>query len=103
MAPWSAVASARRRDALDEFVSESTLQRVGAADARASRVDPLPKVEPLEVCLEPIEVIWKQATNVPTTPEPSAKVQFWPMLAAALVAFGVSLLAVATITKYAHF
>jgi len=95
--------SARRRDALDEFVSESTLQRVGAAHARASRVHPLPKVEPLEVCLEPIEVIWKQATNVPTTSEPSAKVQFWPMLAAALVAFGVSLLAVATITKYAHF
>ena len=85
--------------ALDEFLSESAIQRVSGPD-RKPRVDPQPPVEPMEVVLEPIEVIWQQSAT--TTQKAASPVQIWPMLAAALVALGVSLLALALLAKYMH-
>ena len=90
--------------ALDAFLPESALEHVGVSADDSARVDPQPRVEPLEVILEPIEVIWQesQVTTSPASSRPSSQVQVWPMLAAALVALGVATLVLAVFAKYSH-
>ena len=84
------------KSALDEFLPERLFapevqreQRVGA-----SNLNLLP---PNEVRLDPVEQVHRSAP----VKEPSG-VQLWPMLAAAFVAFGVTLLALAVFSKYSY-
>jgi len=69
--------------ALDEFLPEPRFVRHGEPGHPGVRIDPS------EVLLEPM-------------PDPS-KVQLWPMIAAACVAVGVSLLTFAALARYTHF
>ena len=83
------------KSALDEFLPE----RVLMPDVRNTRKDRrqpdhLPATE---ILLDPIEQVAQ--TIVVTKQSP---VQLWPMLAAAFVALGVSLLVLALFAKYTH-
>jgi hypothetical protein len=90
-------------NALDEFLSESAIQRVNESDRHQRRIESKIPVEPIEVVLEPIQVIWKQTSNAqPQGTTGSSPVEIWPMLAAALVTLGVSLLALALFARYTH-
>jgi hypothetical protein len=81
----TAMSTTRRggKSALDEFLAEPVFVRDGDPGQPGVRIDPS------EVHLE-------------LTTDPS-RVQMWPMVAAALVAFGVSLLTFAALAKYTHF
>ena len=85
------------KSALDDFLPER-------ASGGAERGDANSFIDPAEVRLEPLD-------GRPGQPEgmhhfaadpSSSQVQAWPMLAAALVALGVSLLALAAFAKLAH-
>ena len=84
------------KSALDEFLPE----RAFAPDvqlARRREGADFGLIPPSEVQLDPIEQVQRPAP----AKEPSA-VQLWPMLAAAFVAFGVTLLALAVFSKYSY-
>jgi hypothetical protein len=87
--------AARRagRNALDEFFPERVLTSESQPQAGAAPLDFLASTE---VRLDPVERLREPA--VKTMP---AAVQVWPMLAAAMVALGVSLLVLATFARYA--
>ena len=80
------------KSALDEFLPELNAQR----DNRESRIDPG------DVHLDPIDFRPERATtsHPPATTDDGA--QLWPMLAAALVGIGVSILAFAAFVKFSH-
>ena len=84
------------KSALDEFLPERVftpdVRRDSKRDGR--RPDHLPATE---ILLEPIEQIARSAVVTKQSP-----VQLWPMLAAAFVALGVSLLVLALFAKYTH-
>ena len=93
---------------LDQFLPESTIQR-----AAGSRVRGDGDLDPLEVRLESIELFAQAPSVTPKVRDVAAprqriaanssQVQIWPMLAAALVAMGVSMLALAAFAKIGHF
>jgi hypothetical protein len=79
------------KSALDQFLPE----RMFAADARRS--GGATHIDAADVTIEPIEMHKEIA---PATATPSTQVQPWPMLAAALVAIGFSLLAFAAFARF---
>jgi hypothetical protein len=88
------MSGARRsgESALDEFLPE----RIFAQGPDTPGVH----LDPSEVHLEPIKAY---PSAVPQRPaQDTSTIQVWPMLAAALVAFGVSLLTFAALTKFVH-
>jgi hypothetical protein len=82
----------RAQSALDQFLPEQMF----AATPRHAAIDPS------EVQLDPIVPRRAAAESVvpPRVTPPSAQVQAWPMVAAAMVALGVSLLAFAMFAKF---
>ena len=84
------------KSALDEFLPERVFTPDVRRDSRTDerRPDHLPATE---ILLDPIEQVAR--TVVVTKQSP---VQLWPMLAAAFVALGVSLLVLALFAKYTH-
>jgi hypothetical protein len=80
------------KSALDEFLPELNAQR----DNREYRIDPA------DIHLEPIAFQRERAmtSHPPTTTDPGA--QLWPMLAAALVGIGVSILAFAAYARFSQ-
>lgn len=80
------------KSALDEFLPEINAQR----DHRESRIDPG------DIHLDPVEFRPARVTagRQPATTESGA--QLWPMLAAALVGIGVSILAFAAFVRFSH-
>lgn len=83
------ISTTRQGNALDQFLPERIFVRHGESGNPDLRIDPS------EVHLEPI-------VSRPSASDPS-KVQLWPMIAAALVAFGISLLTFAALARYTHF
>ena len=79
------------KSALDEFLPELNAQR----DNRESRIDPG------DIHLDPIEFRSERAT-ASRQPATTDGAQLWPMLAAALVGIGVSILAFAAFVKFSH-
>ena len=80
------------RSALDEFLPEVDLRHAG----RNIHVDPREiHLEPLGAGLQPVE-----APLAPIMVESSA--QFWPMLAAALVGIGATILGLAAFSRFAQ-
>ena len=84
------------KSALDEFLPERVFTPDVRRDSRTDgrRPDHIPATE---ILLDPIEQV--ASTVVVTKQSP---VQLWPMLAAAFVALGVSLLVLALFAKYTH-
>ena len=85
------VIAPRAQSALDQFLPELMF---GANTQHAA-------IDPSEVQLEPI--VPRRTAPSPTHPPvmpPSSQVQPWPMIAAAMVAIGVSLLAFAAFAKF---
>jgi hypothetical protein len=82
------------KSALDEFLSESVL----ASEISRFRGEPRGEIDLFvsadDVQLDSIEAV----TRSPRAP--STSVQVWPMLAAALVAIGVSMLALAAFARF---
>ena len=78
---------------LDEFLPESLFAPEVRGDRRNddSNANVLP---PNEVQLDPIEQLRLAVVTKPST------VQLWPMLAAGLVAVGVTMLALSIVSKY---
>ena len=72
-----------RKNALEEFLPESIFKH-GEADLYVS---------PEEVRLDPIDALAQSEAS-------ANSVQIWPMLAAALVAIGVSMLAMAAFARF---
>jgi hypothetical protein len=82
-----------RASALDEFLPE--------VDFRASRNV---HVDPREIYLEPLGA-GPQPVEAPLAPimvESSKTAQFWPMLAAALVGIGTTILGLAAFSRFAQ-
>lgn len=83
------------KSALDEFLSESAL----ASEISRFRGEPHGAIDLFvsaeDVQLDPIEVVARRAPRAN-----SSSVQLWPMLAAALVAIGVSMLALAAFARF---
>ena len=92
------------RSALDEFLPELDVRR----ESRHSRVDPCEiHLEPIafrpelvEAPRAPIEPA--EAPLAPIVVERSKRAQLWPMLAAALVGIGVTILAFVAFSQFAH-
>ena len=83
------------KSALDEFLPERAL----APDVRKGRNENGPGAEQIaadEIRLDPVEDF------PPSVALKASPVQLWPMLAAALVAIGVALLALAAFAKFFH-
>jgi hypothetical protein len=92
------ITTAQRARALDQFLPE----RMFAADAQhTAGATP---IDPSEVHLEPIVPRRASVQSIARPPvvPPSSQVQPWPMLAAAMVAIGVSLLAFAAFARFGH-
>ena len=84
------MASARPvRSALEEFLPEVDLQR-NAQDIR---------VDPREIHLEPVGLVSESVLTSHAQDNP-AQAQLWPMLAAALVGIGVTLLGSAAYSTF---
>ena len=83
------------KSALDEFLPESAL----ASEISRFRGEPRGAIDLFvsaeDVQLEPIEVLTRRPPRAN-----SSSVQLWPMLAAALVAIGVSMLALAAFARF---
>ena len=83
------------RDALDEFLPETT----STADVVRHRGEQCGEIDlfisPQEVQVDPLDAIARSAA-----PANSSSVQLWPMLAAALVAIGVTMLAMAALATF---
>ncbi len=83
------------KSALDEFLPESAL----ASEISRFRGEPRGAIDLFvsaeDVQLEPIEVLARRPPRAN-----SSSVQLWPMLAAALVAIGVSMLALAAFARF---
>lgn len=83
------------KSALDEFLPESAL----ASEISRFRGEPRGAIDLFvsadDVQLDPIEVVVRQTPRTS-----SSSVQLWPMLAAALVAIGVSMLALAAFARF---
>jgi hypothetical protein len=82
---------ANAKTALNEFLPEAAF----TADISEPGSKPHLHVAPDELVLEPIE-----AGARPAVQPNSSTVEMWPMVAAALVAIGVSMLAMAAIAKF---
>ena len=82
------------KNALDEFLSESVF--TPAAHTRG----PLRGEIELYVAPEDVQLDSIDAIAQPATPANSSSVQMWPMLAAALVAIGVAMLALAAFARF---
>jgi hypothetical protein len=80
--------------ALDEFLPESAL----ASEISRFRGEPHGAIDLFvsaqDIQLDPIEVVARRA------PGTNSSVQLWPMLAAAFVALGVSMLALAAFARF---
>ena len=83
------------KSALDEFLPESAL----ASEISRFRGEPRGEIDLFvsadDVRLDPIEDVARAASRAKSSP-----VQMWPMLAAALVAIGVSMLALAAFARF---
>jgi hypothetical protein len=79
----------RGKSPLDAFLPEAAFKACAGGSSTQAYV------EPDEVQLDPIEPVG----NSPT-PSKSGTVEMWPMLAAALIAIGVSMLALAAVAKF---
>ena len=86
------------RSALDEFLPEVTFTSQPAVDASAL-------LDPADVRLDPIGPRTDPTLALRKTDTGSVQsdVQMWPMAAAACVALGVSLLALALFARIGHF
>jgi hypothetical protein len=82
------------KNALDEFLSESVFTPAAPHTRGPLRGEIELYVAPEDVHLDAIDAIAQ-----PATPANSSSVQMWPMLAAALVAIGVSMLALAAFAR----
>ena len=82
------------RSALDEFLPELDVRR----ESHHARVDPG------EVDLEPVSFLPEPAEGplAPIAVESSTRAQLWPMLAAAFVGIGVTILAFVAFAKFAQ-
>lgn len=82
--------------ALDQFLPERMFAVHAKKTASATSIDPA------EIHLEPIAHRSAAAASpvLPRVAPPSSDVQAWPMVAAAMVAIGVSLLAFAMFAKF---
>lgn len=83
------------KNALDEFLPESVFTPEVRGRGEEPAIAAHLFLSPDDVQLDPIEVV----SQSPTAAN-SASVQLWPMLAAALVAIGVSMLALAVFEKF---
>lgn len=90
------------RSALDQFLSEAELER------RARRADPVITVDrgnvfldPREVKLDALEAGARTTRSMSHSPEFTnvTKAQLWPMLAAAFVALGVTMIILSTLAR----
>ena len=91
------VSSRADRSALDDFLPEIAVQTASRPEGRDTHLDLS------EVRLEPVTAIDEFAqpeTQPMSTTNQSTKVQFWPMLAAACVVLGISLLALALFARF---
>jgi hypothetical protein len=83
------------KSALDEFLPESAL----ASEISRFRGEPRGAIDLFvsaqDIQLDPIEVVARRAPGTN-----SSSVQLWPMLAAAFVALGVSMLALAAFARF---
>lgn len=81
------------RSALDEFLPELDVRR----ESRHTRVDPA------DVHIEPVSFLPEQgeAPLAPIVVESAARAQLWPMLAAAFVGIGVTILALVAFARFA--
>jgi hypothetical protein len=74
---------------LDAFLPEAAFKaRVGESRDEAY-------IEPAEVQLDPVEAVGKSPM-----PSKAGTIEIWPMIAAALIAIGVSMLAMAAVAKF---
>jgi hypothetical protein len=86
---------------------ENEIQRAAGPQIREAHTAAREILDPSDVSLDPIEVIAASkprrttATRIPATR--TKEVHVWPMLAAALVAMGVSMLALAAFAMIGHF
>ena len=82
--------------ALDQFLPERMFE-IHAQNAGGAT-----PIDPAEIHLEPItpQGVAAQPPTLPRVMPPSSQVQAWPMVAAAMVAIGVSLLAFAVFAKF---
>ena len=92
----STTTTQKRGSALDQFLPERMFEVHTQKTAGATPIDPA------EVYLEPIAPRNAAAESpvLPRVMPPSSQVQAWPMVAAAMVAIGVSLLAFAMFAKF---
>lgn len=83
------------KSALDEFLPESAL----ASEIARFRGEPHGAIDLFvsadDIQLDPIDVVARRTPRAD-----SSSVQLWPMLAAALVAIGVSMLALAAFARF---
>jgi hypothetical protein len=84
-----------RKDALDEFLPESIFTAAVPNTRGPLRGEIELYVAAEDVQLDSIEAVAQSATSAG-----SSSVQVWPMLAAALVAIGVSMLALAAFARF---
>jgi hypothetical protein len=82
---------ANAKTALNEFLPEAAF----TADVSEPGSKPHLHIPPDELVLDPIDAGATSAVQ-----PNSARVEMWPMLAAALVAIGVSMLAMAAVAKF---
>jgi len=82
--------------ALDQFLPERMFA------VHAEKIASATSIDPAEIHLEPIAPRSAAAASPvrPRAAQPSSEVQAWPMVAAAMVAIGVSLLAFAMLAKF---
>jgi hypothetical protein len=83
------------KNALDEFLPESVFTA-----ALPNIRGPLRGAIELYVAAEDVQLDSIEAVAQSATPASSSSVQLWPMLAAALVAIGVSMLALAAFARF---
>lgn len=86
------VAKRAGKSALDEFLPELDAQR----DNRESHI------EPGDIHLDPIEFRAERGASSRQRATTDRDAQVWPMLAAALVGIGVSILAFAAFARFGH-
>lgn len=91
------LSSCAERTALDDFLPEAAIKPVPRSESREGLVDRR------DITLDPVTAIDEfaqpETTPMSTIDQPT-KVQFWPMLAAACVVLGISLLALALFARF---
>ena len=89
------------KSALDQFLPERIFAPNAQRNGGATRIDAGEvQIEPIEMFKQPAPATATPSNVTPSTVTQTTRVQLWPMLAAALVAFGVALLAFAAFAKF---